>query len=493
MFEYRNKSKTKSLKLNMLLNILKNLVGLAFPLITFPYISKVLGAENVGKYNFSSSIIMYATLLADLGIATYAIRECSKCRNNKDEVSKLASEIFTINIISTFLSYLLLFISIITVEKFKQYQLIMLILSINIICKTLGTEWIFSVFEDYMFITIRTIIFQFISLVLLLLFVHTKNDLVLYTIITVVSTSGAGIINLIHARKYCQITISLSPNFAKHLYPIIIIFGMSATVTVYVASDTTILGFICGDEPVGIYYVSSRVYGIIKQLLSAVLVVSIPQLSLLWGEKQNENFNALLSEIYKTLLSFSIPVIVGLIAMRKEIVLLLANSEYIRAASSLGLLGIALFFCMGAWFWGQCVLVVTGQEKIIFYITLASALLNIILNIVLIPIWAENAAAFTTVLAEALSFFLCKFHGKKKAELKNINICVLKILFGCLWIILICSIIPRYISGNTKKFLYCISLSSLAYILTEILLKNEAIYNLFFKMITKFKKKRTVS
>ena len=490
MFEHKNKSKTKSIKLNMLLNILKNLVSVCFPLVTFPYISKVLGVENVGKFNFSSSIIMYATLIADLGIATYAIRECSKCRNNKEEVSKLASEVFTINVISTLISYILLFLCIITLEKLKQYQLIILILSINIVCKTLGTEWIFSVFEDYTFITIRTIIFQFISLILLLLFVRSKNDLVLYTIISVISTSGAGIINLIYARKYCSISIRIHPNLAKHLYPIMIIFGMSATVTVYVASDTTILGFICGDEAVGIYYMSSRIYGIIKQMLSAVLVVSIPQLSVLWEKKQHKSFSTLSSDIYKTLLSFSIPVIVELIVLRKEIVLLLSNTEYIRAASSLGILGIALFFCMGAWFWGQCVLIVIGQEKIVFNITLASARLNIVLNIILIPVGAENAAAFTTVLAEALSFFLCRHYGIKKAEIKNIELCVMKILFGCLLIVIINSLIMRNLSGNIERILNCIFLSSLTYIVAEIALKNEVICDFVVNFLAIYRKRK---
>ena len=168
--------KEKSLKINMILNAIKGIMSIVFPLISFPYVSKILGVENIGKYNFSNSIINYVVLFAGLGIATYAIREGARLRNKKEEIEKFSSEMFSINIISTVVAYIGLFILLIIVPKFHEYTSLLIILSLQVIFKTIGIEWIYSIYEDYAYITLRSIIFQVLSLILLFLFVKTQND-----------------------------------------------------------------------------------------------------------------------------------------------------------------------------------------------------------------------------------------------------------------------------------------------------------------------------
>ncbi len=181
---------------------------------------------------------------------------------------------------------------------------------------------------------------------------------------------------------------------------------MSVTVTIYVSSDTTILGFMTSDYNVGLYAVSAKIYSIVKVLLSSVLIVSIPRLSKHLGNDEIIQFNSVAKEIYETLLTVLLPTIVGIIILRNDIILIISSEEYIEATSSLAMLSIALFFCLGAWFWGQCILIPHMKEHIVFRVTIVSAVLNIMFNFMLIPFWAENAAAFTTVLAEGVTFFL---------------------------------------------------------------------------------------
>ena len=468
------KFRQKSLKLNMLLNAIKGLMSIIFPLITFPYVSKVLGVESIGRYNFANSIISYLVLIAGLGISPYAIREGARIRDKSNDLKAFCGEMLSLNICSTVVSYILFFALLVLIPKFQDYRSLLLILSLQIVFKTIGIEWLYSIYEDYMYITVRSITFQLASIVLMLVFVRTKNDVDKYAAITVISGVGSNLLNFIHSRKYIRIRPTIRVNWKKHLRSILILFAMSATVVIYVSSDVTMLGFLSDDYHVGIYSVSTKVYTIIKTMLSSVLVVSIPRLSALLGQKDMNGFSFTANDIYKTLISVVAPAITGIFILRKEIVLILSDLNYISATTSLSLLSIALFFCMGAWFWGQCILVPCRKENVVFKITIVSALVNIILNIVLIPLWNENAAAFTTIIAEGISFFWCGIEGNKIVKLEGVWKHYLKVLIGCLLIVL--NGLGIHSLGLSLLINICliIPLSVVSYFAVEIMLKNEA-------------------
>lgn len=468
----------KSLKLNMILNAIKGIMSIVFPLISFPYVSKILGVENIGKYNFANSIINYVVLFAGLGISTYAIREGARIRNNMGELRTFAGEMFSINVISTIVAYIGLFILLIIVPKFHEYTSILLILSLQVVFKTIGIEWIYSIYEDYAYITIRSIIFQALSLVLLFLLVKTQNDVNRYAAITVLSSVGSNILNYVHARKYCKVSLTIKINWKRHIKPILVLFAMSLTVTLYVSSDTTMLGLLCNDYTVGIYSVSTKIYSIVKTVLSSVLVVSIPRLSSLIGESKGDEFNEVASDIYRTLLTLVLPAITGLIVLRKQIILILADNTYIRAESSLMLLSIALLFCLGAWFWGQCILVPLKKENIVFKATIVSAIVNVVLNLVLIKTWKENAAAFTTILAEAISLFWCSYFAHRYTKLTKIVSTTIKSLIGCLVIVGVAVLGSMIISSDIAYICFTVGFSVLLYGATEVFLKNEAIWSI---------------
>lgn len=465
----------KSIKINMVLNAIKGSLSIIFPLITFPYVSRLLGVDNLGMYNFAHSIISYFVLFAGLGISTYAIREGARIRDDKELIERFSCEIYSINMVSTLLSYCVLFISILVIPKLRDYRVLLIVFSFQIVFKTIGVEWLYSIYEDYFFITIRSILFQILSIVLLFLYVRNDSDVVKYAGITVFSSVGSNIINYLHSRKYCRIKLTNRIKWDVHLKPIIVLFAMTATITLYVSSDVTILGFICDDYTVGIYSVSTKVYTIVKTILSSVLVVSIPRLSSLLGKNDNTGFMITASDIYKTLISLVVPGMIGIIALRRDIVLLLSSGDYLEATSSLVLLAIALFFCMGAWFWGQCILVPYKKEKVVFLATLVGALVNVILNCILIPFWKENAAAVTTIIAECISFIWCGIVSRKQINISGLLAHYLKVGVGCLPIIPISIIVHKMDLTTIGNVLTIITASIILYVLIEIMLHNESI------------------
>lgn len=473
--------KEKSIKINMILNGINGLFSVLFPLITFPYVSKILGVENIGKYNFADSIINYFVLLAGLGIGTYAIREGAEIREDQEKMNIFSKEIFTINILSTIVSCLLLFLLVLLVPKFENYTILLFILSFQILFKTIGIEWIYSIYEDYKYITIRSILFHLFSLILLFLFVHSENDLYIYTIIVVISNVGANMINFIHSRKYCHITITKKSHLKKHMKPILLLFATTVAITIYVNSDITILGFLTNDSSVGFYSVSTKVYTIIKSLLSSIVLVSIPRFSAFLAQNKKEEFKSTAEDIYKTLLTFVIPSVIGIIVLRREIILMISNDTYLPASSSLAFLSIAIFVCLGAYFWGQAMLVPLRQEKKVLKITIISAIVNIVLNVLFIPFWKENAAAITTIIAETIAFLYCKHETNKIIKLGKFYPIFVKSLIGSVPIIIVELAINHFISNVFVSTILVIFISVLVYIFMEVLLKNEIIIYYFHK------------
>lgn len=475
----------KHLKINMILNGIKGLMGVIFPLISFPYVSKVLGVENIGKYNFSTSIISYFLLIAALGINSYAVREGAKLRENSREFCSFANEMFTINTLSTVLSYLLLVLTVVCVPKLHLYYVYIMILSLQIVFTTFGVEWVYSVYENYLYITIRSILFYCLSLALLFILVRDVDDLIAYCFVSVLSNAGCNILNFIHARKYCKLRLTRSVDWIRHLKPILILFSTQLATTIYVSSDTTMLGFLCNDTSVGIYSVSSKVYTIVKTILSSILVVSIPRLASFLGKNDKESYKRTCIDIYSTLITFVIPSILGIFLLRKEIVLLISDSTYIEATDSLAILCGALFFCLGAWFWGQCVLVTNGKEAYVLKATILSAIINVSLNFILIPLWKEKAAALTTLIAEMVAFILQSLEGRKIVTLSNINKTYLKVLTGCIPIVVVSEAARQFVDNMFFYVAFVILISVICYFGVEILLKNQAVYSL--KMLIKGK------
>ena len=485
----------KSIKKNATLNTIRIFSKLLFPLITIPYVSRVLGVDNVGIYNFAASIVSYFVLIAQLGINTFAIREGAKYRDDRKKMSSFASDVFTINLISTLVSYALLFICIIFATSLKNYSFIIFILSFEILLNTLGCEWIYTIYEEYGYITFRTIVVQILSIIALFLFVKTEYNLINYCYIMVLSISGANIINLFTLRKYCKLKLSISNNTKIYLVPILLLFVNSIATTIYVNSDVTILGLVKSDYYVGLYSIATKIYSTVKSIIAAMIIVSIPRLSYLIGNNKKDEFKELSMKIINSLIAVALPAMVGLIILSDDVILILSGKDFLPGVMSLRILSVALIFSVFCWFYMSCILIPSKKDKDVLIATIISAVVNILLNLILIPFFNQDAAAFTTIIAELISFALCY---KKAKEIVKIDIPKKNLLFssiGCIGIIVYC-IILSYIEINIYLGLAIKVIGSvLIYGAIELLLKNDTVIyfkDTLIKTISKFKKNHKV-
>lgn len=470
--------KSKSIKINALLNIIKQCCNIIFPLITYPYVSRILGSQNLGKYSFSDSIISCFMIAASLGIPTYAIREGARIRNEKNKIRQFSSELFTINIIALVMSCIVLFLLIRFVPRLGKDVLITYILSINIITSILGRDWINAIYEDYVFISARYIFFHLLSVILTFAFVRESADYIKYTVIMLLGNSGGYVANFFYTQKYIPLKITSHINIKKHGKPILYLFCTSVALTIYIKSDITVLGFFRSDSEVGIYTLSSKIYMIIKALLNAAITVTIPRLASYLGSNKIIEYQNLLNKLRKGLCIIVFPVVVGLFFMAEEIILLLGGTEYHSGYIPLTILCIALILAVFSTFYAQGILVVNRNEKHFFAATTISAIVNIVINILFIPQFGMICAALSTLLAELIVVVICRYYSQKDVDLHDDGN-MKSVLVGCVIIAIICIIVKSIVLSNTARLLIAVAASAFSYSYILLLMRNRMVLDIY--------------
>ena len=465
----------KSIKLNALLNVIRQLCVIIFPIITFPYISRVLGAANYGKVTFTQSIISYFSLIAALGISNYAIREGAALRGKVTELNKFFSEIYILNLISTFIAYILLFLTVVFVNKLHEYSILILILSATILLTTVGVDWIYTVYEDFSYITIRSILTQIVSLFLMFILVRQKDDYVTYAFVLMVSSGAANILNMFHARKYFRFHFCKIKDTFKHLKSVFILFFNNIMISIYINSDTTIIGFMRGDYEVGLYSAVSKLYSVIKNVINAIIVVAIPKASYYINNKENKKYNILINKIINCVITFLFPTVTGLFIESRFIVTLISGDEYAESYIALRFLCVAMFFSLFAAIFTNLVLLPFRQETLILKASTISAFVNIVLNFLFIHYWGYTGAALTTALAEFIVAIICYKKSKRYFELKiNVKDCIVCI-FGCVGIVCICILSHLLFSYTIFNEFITIIMAVICYFVILLCCKNSLI------------------
>ena len=463
----------KDININTFFNTMKTIFGIIFPLITFPYISRVLGAENVGKISFSNSIVSYVSLFASLGITTYAVRECSKVREDKETLNKLAGQIFSINLISTAIAYIVMLVMIECMDILVDYKTIILIQSITVLFTTLGADWINTVFEDFKFIAIRTILVQLVSLLAMFMFVQKETDYVIYAIISMMALSGANIINIFYREKKCKVRITKCLELKKHMPSILLMFSMTLSQTIYVNSDITLLGLIRGDFEVGLYSTSVKLYNLVNSVIASVAWVVMPQISAYYLKKDYNNIKKILRYSLNYIVVLGIPCFAGINAIAPQLIETIAGQDFLEATTSLRILSVSLMFSLIGGFIGNIIMLPSGREKVCLKSCIISSIINLIANCICIPIWGLNGAAFTTALSELIGMLFVSSKVEKEIKIENIKGIIKAPAVGGIMIIIFSILVKQIVQNVYAVTLITISGSVLIYLMTLFVLKNE--------------------
>lgn len=473
----------KNLKKNFIMNFIKILINLLFPLITFPYISRILLPEGIGRVAFVQSINNYFLLFINLGIPLYGIREIARVRNNGLEKSKVFSEILFLNIFTTIIGITFYFIFY-QLNMITDDREIFLIFSVVLLFNFLSVDWFFQGIEDYKYITVRTIIVKIISFIFLIIFVKEKSDICKYAIIVVFSLIGSNFFNIIRALKLVKLELK-GLNIKRHLKGILIIFSMNLAISIYTNLDSVMLGSYGSKYALGIYSAASKMIHLILGIITSLGAVLLPRISNYISEKKEEEIKIILEKTFSFLIALIIPSIIGLYFTGNEIIRLFAGKEYIEAVITLKILSLIILFIGFSNFVGIQILYPRGEEKKVFYSVLIGAIVNFSLNLFLIPKYLQNGAAIATCIAEFMVIVVQIYLGNKYLNFKIFNLNNFKfIISSCIMGVLL-YFIQDFKVNILMSLIIKIILGSGSYILVLLILKEENLYEIIEKILLK--------
>lgn len=398
--------KMNSIRTNALLNIIYTISNIIFPMITFPYVSRILQADGMGKVSFFTAMANYAIMIASLGVSTYGIRATANARKNRYELSKVTTELLLINFVATTAVIILVVASIPLVPRFQSEKLLLLINCSLVFCSSFSLNWFYSGLEQYSYITKRSIAFKFVSLILVFLFVHTKSDYNKYAAITAFSSIGSYFVNLWHTREFVSIKQIKTIELKKHLKPMLMLFASILAVNVYTNLDTVMLGFISGDREVGLYTMAAKVKWLLLSVVNAISAVLLPRLSYYLSENRIDEFHKILKKSFSIILMISIPLAVFFIFEAKDSVVILGGEDYVDATLCMQIIMPILLISGFSNITGNQILIPMGKDSCFMKAVAMGAIVDLLLNIILMPKFASVGAAIATLIAECVQMLV---------------------------------------------------------------------------------------
>lgn len=401
----------KSVKANYLFNLINSASQLLFPLITFPYASRIMMADGIGQVNFFQSIISYISLFTCLGIPMYAIREVAKVRDNPEKMTRITVEILLLHAFLTLLGYMAVAVICLTVTKVQTDIPLFLLLSATIFFTAIGCEWFYQGIEDFKYVAIRGLLVKLLSVVLLFLFVKTKEDILWYGAYTVLGVLGGNIFNFIRLRKYLHRDVidfrALHP--LRHLKPALHVFVLNVVISIYLQLNNVLLGFMKDAEAVGYFTAATKIMMITMSISSSLGAVIMPRTSNLIAEGRMDEFRILIQKSYDFVLALAMPLTVGLIFTSPSIILLLSGEGFAPAVLTSQIVASNILMVGLSGVMGIQVLYPLGKINIVILCTLIGAAVNVFFNVLLIPRYGHNGTAVAYMLAEVavtVSMFL---------------------------------------------------------------------------------------
>ncbi len=398
--------KKQSIKLNFIMNIILTVSQVIFPLITFRYVAEILHPAGTGIVGFATSVVAYFALFSQLGIPTYGVRATAQVRDDKEELSRVVQELVIINLVMCVLVYLIFAFSLVAVPKFAENKALLIVTSTTIIFNAIGMEWLYKGLEQYSYITMRSIAFKFVAVILMFLVIKSENDTVMYAAISIFAGSASNILNLFHARKYITMRPVGKYKFGRHMKPIIIFFAMSCATTIYTNLDTVMLGFMKTDTDVGYYNAAVKIKSVLLGVVTSLGTVLLPRASYYVEQKLMKEFYSVARKAIHFVFLISFPMAVYFMIFAKEGIFFLSGDAYGGSIIPMQIIMPTLVLIGFTNIMGIQMLVPLGEEKVVLYSEIVGAVVDLALNAILIPTMASAGAAIGTLVAEVAVFLV---------------------------------------------------------------------------------------
>lgn len=384
----------KNVNKNFIYNIIYQIFIFVVPLISTPYISRALGVNNIGIYSYTYSIVYYFMLISMLGINNHGARTIAKIQKDKHKKSK---EFFSIYSIQLFLCLLMIIGYIIFILfNNSEYKIFMLIQTLYLISVIFDINWFFFGLEKFKITISRNIIIKLFSLILIFVFVKGDNDLWKYCFIMSSSTLISQMYLWIFLRKEIVFTKISFNDIKKHIKPCIILFIPVIAYSIYRVMDKTLIGLMSNTYELGFYESAEKILNIPISIYTALGTVMLPHMSKTTDNEFNKNINYSFNLCFFT----TVPILIGLFVVSKDFTILFFGSEYLRTSAIIKILLPSVLFSAVANVIRTNYLIPKKKDSIYITSTLIGAIINLIFNLIFIPLYGACGACIGTILAE---------------------------------------------------------------------------------------------
>lgn len=476
----------KSLAKNSLYNIIYQIVGLSFPLLTSVYVARIIFEDGVGRVAYAQNIASYFITIACFGFPIYGIREIAKVKEKKEEYSKIFIELFLINAVSTTVASVLYVILIMFMDVFRNEWILYLYVGIGIWLNYANIDWFYQGKEEYGYITVRNLSIKAISFIFLVLFVKKKDDYLLYALISSCGMACNYLCNLFHVRKYLIFDFNWrNICIRRHIKTMGILFISACLGSIYNKIDVTMLGAMVCDAAVGYYTNAHKIILIVVSCCVAVTTVFMPRLSYYY-DRDRDALYKLIDFGTKLLFVIVIPATVGVILLASEVVVFLFGQAFAPSGNTLAIFAPMLLIRPIGDLLCYQLLISAGKEKKRIYASVLATILNIFLNCLFIPIWKQNGAAIASVIAEVLVNGLLLKDVHKIIQIKLERKFIFKTLIATLVMSVGILTIKKVLCGNFVVFFGSVVVGGILYCLVGYFIKNEIIVNFCIYMKAMF-------
>ena len=424
----------QSVKVNYILNLINTGTQMLFPLITFPYVCRVIEADGIGQINFFQSIISYISLFTCLGIPMYAIREIARDRSDVVQMNRTAMEILLLHSMLTLVGYAIVAILCLTVPQIQVNIPLFLILSLTIFFTAIGCEWFYQGIEDFKYITIRGLIIKTVSVVLLFIFVKSKTDLLYYGCYTVFGVLGGNIFNFFRLRKYIhrENIIFSELHVKRHVMPVLKVFSFSVVTSIYLQLNTVLLGFLKNALAVGYFAAATKVMQMLLKMSACLGSVMMPRASHLIAENKEAEFNRLIQKSYDFTLAIALPMTIGLIFCAPSLITALCGVKFEHSILPSQIIAPIILMVAISNVFGIQVLFPKGKINIVTLCCGIGAVADLILNLCLIPFFSYIGTSIAYLGAEVATTVSMYFIGRKYIPIIYFKKSHLTYALGCI-------------------------------------------------------------
>lgn len=426
-----------SIKKNFLYSSILTVSGYLFPLITYPYISRVLGVANIGLCNFIDSIINYFVLFSMLGIGVVGVREIAKNKADKESLSLCFRDMIVLNLAATFIAEVILLASAFLIPQLYAHKEMVFIGALKLLANVFLIEWFYKGMEQFRYITLRSIIIKTLYVISVFLFVRGAEDYAVYYLLLTGMYVLNALLNWTYLRHFLSFTLR-SANVFRYGKTIAVMGCYSILTSMYTTFNVVYLGFVAGEEEVGYYTTATKLYALIMALFTAFTGVMLPRMSALAAEGKMDEFNRLTDLSCSLLFRFSLPLVAFTVIYTPEIIFLISGRGYEGAVIPMRIV-MPLMLVIG---YEQIVIVQTlmplKKDKAVFINSIIGATIGLALNFLLVPYLRSVGSAIVWVCSEvsvllAAQYFVFKYLGKTfplQSFLKEVCF-LLPVLFFC--------------------------------------------------------------